>query len=733
MAMTIEQLKEIKNNVVISLNSGNVIDALDLLHQVATDEGNFNAVNDINNIRQTYDFMIHYLIEGTNDPERERVYNDTIETIRQIAEDLLYAKLIDQSTDLKYSTARTCKHRNLSLPHLLTKLSDTEHCIELAKSVGNPTDLLNRDKDNILKDIFNYIWAIRSDVSFCKYINEFISSPSSSEATNVYIIAAITLSLLGNYDKSKLETLFDVYDNSMSDSVSAAALTGILFTLRRHAAEIKNNRYIISRLQSWEDSVLTYSRLCDVLKAIIRTRDTDRVSAKMRDEVIPELMKLNPDILNKIKGQGTDTDITTFENNPEWEELLENSGIADKMKELTEMQSEGADLLMITFANLKGFPFFSSPSAWFLPFDIDNPAINIVDEFKSKLNAILSIGKGMCDSDKYSLVLALSSMPESQRQLMLNQFDMQLSQLSEDLKAKLERTARPEFNESTTLFVRQLYRFFKLFRKNNEFEDPFALPFSFIDLPILGDMLSDDEMLKVTAEFYFKRGYYSEALSLFMNFNDSEKGVSDYWEKVGFSLQNLKKYNDALQAYHKAELLKEPSIWLLKKLAFLSRKTGDFRSAVTYYEKLLESTPDNTQFIMFLGYSKQESGDIQGALHAYYHANYVDPSNHDIWRAIGWAELLNLNLEKSQQYYSRLFGDTSVEFTLVDFLNAGHSYLLAGDYKSAVELYKKSSAGRFGEFEKAFNDDKQTLINLGIKPLTLNLVLDKIRLENRAI
>ena len=45
-----------------------------------------------------------------------------------------------------------------------------------------------------------------------------------------------------------------------------------------------------------------------------------------------------------------------LENNPEWEEMLEKNGLADKMRELTEMQSEGADLMMVTFSNLKGFP-----------------------------------------------------------------------------------------------------------------------------------------------------------------------------------------------------------------------------------------------------------------------------------------------------------------------------------------------------------------------------------------
>ena len=63
------------------------------------------------------------------------------------------------------------------------------------------------------------------------------------------------------------------------------------------------------------------------------------------------------------------------EENPEWSEILEQSGIADKLQELTELQMEGADVYMSTFSMLKSFPFFNETAHWFLHFDPEFSAV----------------------------------------------------------------------------------------------------------------------------------------------------------------------------------------------------------------------------------------------------------------------------------------------------------------------------------------------------------------------
>lgn len=723
--MKLDAVKAQYKKIEMALESENVADAFKLLDSLAADEQNFKIKDELLRLRQTYDYILHYMLEGIEDPTRETQYEAVVGQLKMMAEEILYDKLMEESTGVYFSTARVIRHRNPDLKLLFDNYSDLEVKLSLSKAAGQSPAKMIGEKDSILKEIFNFLWTTHNDRKIRPIVSERILSGNNDDFS-IFLISALTLSLLGYYDKTKLEILLDVYEKTEREAIAGAALTALVFAIRRHRDDISDDKSLIRRLELWQDSIVTYSRLRDIVKEIIRTRDTDRVTAKMRDEVMPELMKLRPDIVKKLRESGSDFEAMTIEDNPEWEEILEKNGLAQKMQELTEMQSEGADLMMVTFSSLKGFPFFSSPEAWFLPFDIDNPAIHLDEKVRNTLDSLLRIGKGMCDSDKYSLALAFGSMPESQKNMMLSQLDGQLSQLSEEMKEQIQKNSRPEFNESVLLFIRQLYRFFKLYRCKGEFDDPFAEPFDFLSLPVAGTMMADEEILKITSEFYFKRGYFKEALGLFKKLEPSLSQEGDYWEKVGYALQSLGKYDEAEIAYRKAELLKEPSQWLLKKLAFILRKNGKSRDAVEYYERVLEGDPDNVNLIMSTGYARYDSGDVAGAVKDYYHANYLDPDNERIWRALAWAELLLGNSPKSINFYTKILANHPAS---TDYLNAGHAQLVSGNIKQAYEYYSISSNDDMNAFEMAFKSDYEVLEKLGVSKITLSLLLDKLKLS----
>lgn len=723
--MTLESVEKNIKDALRLLDGRRVAEALSILDSVAAEDSNYKAADTLERLRQTYGFMIHYLIEGLEDTTRPAVYSDIVASLRNIADDLLISRLQSDSPMTYFSTQRICRHRNLDFRRLVTHLAEIDAKLSLAEIAGNTEPTLENDRDRILRDIFDLVWTERNNSDMTDTVVKTAVSGDPDRDLPRFIITALTLSLLGFYDRNKLLALLDIYDNTGSEQLAGRALTGILLALRRHKDRVLEDSMIITRLKLWEDSILNYSRLRDVVREIVKTRDTDRVTAKMRDEVIPELMKLKPDMLKKMKDQGLDFESGLLESNPEWEEMLEKNGIADKMRELTEMQTEGADLMMVTFSNLKGFPFFNSVGSWFIPFNISSPSFHLPAGYRKPIASIVSMSAEMCDSDKYSLVLAFESMPEAQREMMLGQFESQLGQLTEEHLERLGKISRPEFNASVTVFVRELYRFFKLFRKKDEFEDPFSSPFAFLDLPVLGDMLGDEELLRVMSEFYFKRGYYTEALELFRRLEDRSSDDNSYWEKVGYSLQNLKRYDEARVAYMRAELLREPGQWLLKRLAFINRKTGNAKDAAEYYSRALANDPENISLIMHTGYAKSEAGDAEGALASYYHAGYLDPDNPKIWRAIAWQELVKGSFEKSLKYYDRIMAASP---SASDFLNAGHAAAASGDLKKALFNYRKSAEGRMGDFEKEFVSDYGVLESLGMPRLTLDLILDKLKM-----
>ncbi|MDE5882622.1 MAG: tetratricopeptide repeat protein, partial [Muribaculaceae bacterium] len=311
-----------------------------------------------------------------------------------------------------------------------------------------------------------------------------------------------------------------------------------------------------------------------------------------------------------------------------------------------------------------------------------------------------------------------------------SQMSAQLSQLKEALAARKLKSSLPEFDQETTRFVRDIYRFFKLFRRKEDFNDPFAAPIDFISLPILGDIIADDEILNLVGEFYFKRGYYKEALPLFLRLESDFDDKHLLWEKIGYCYNALGQLDKALEWYSKAELFHPDSQWLVKKIALCYRLLNRYKDAAEYYLKALERDPENYSLLMNAGHTLLESGNVDEALKHYYHADYVKPDKLSTWRGIAWAELLSGNLKKSLDYYQKII--LSPESSATDRLNMGHVYFLLHDYKKAVASYIESARKEGYGLEKlqqAIEEDMPVLVKAGGTPEDLHLILEKVKYD----
>ena len=685
-------------------------------------------------LRDTYRYMIHYMVEGVADAGRDRMLGEVAEKLRVVADRILRGNRLPASPDIYSSTLRLMNLRPQSLSELIERYGAISAEESLALLAGDDNPDLQRRKEETLETVFNLVFTSFHDKELCREASEAATASVDSDlgasepdtALAAEITSALTLGLLVYYDKYKLSALLDIYELADSSQIAARALTGIILALAAHPRRVADSESVVSRMSLWKDYPEAYSQVKTTIRAIMGTRDTDRVTAKMKDEVLPELMKLRPEIMKKMGELPKDIDPGMMEDNPEWQEMLDKSGLTGKLQELSEMQSDGADLMMVTFSNLKQFPFFNRVCNWFLPFSMRNTALALPESLMKVMEGMLPFSRMICDSDKYSLALALKQMPEAQSRMVSSQFDAQMRQFSEEMKDREGLESEMEFGMSALKAVRDLYRFFKLFRNREGIANPFDRPVDFIELPVIGEMLANDEMLLLAGEFYFKRGYYREALPMFRALAERDADNPQVWEKIGFSLQQLKDLPAALEAYEKSELLKAPGPWLMKKLAVLHRRMGNMEKALGYYNRLLEADPDNRKLLMNAGHILYETGDLQGALSHYYHANYLQPDDARTLRAIAYVELLNGNAAKSSDYYARIL---EKEPTAEDYLNAGHARMAEGKFREAEEMYLKSAEGRFQEFALAYEADIPTLAGIGLDARTLRLMLDNIRLK----
>ncbi|MCM1369663.1 MAG: hypothetical protein NC204_04755 [Candidatus Amulumruptor caecigallinarius] len=714
------------------IDSNHIYQSLNKLQGVTRELNMHIESDELQRIRDTYRYMLHYMVEGTPDAGRNDMLNSIRESLRTICDKAIRINNSHDGNDYYSSQLRFNNLRNESIQQLLNRYTKVSNELVLAEAAGNDDISLRKQREDLLERIFSNIFTSFGEAANYNLIKEKIQSGFAGDQLTAQAISALTLSLMTYYDSAKLETLMDIYEdaNDGDDATVARAIAGILFTLEKYPDRIRQNPRLKARLSLWNDSLLTYRRLRETIRVIIGTRDTERVVSKMKDEVIPELIKLRPEIMKSMKNIPKDIDpadieAAIMENNPEWEEMLKESGLAKKMRELSEMQNEGADLMMVTFANLKQFPFFSTPANWFLPFDESHSSLNIPDKMKGLFSLLGESGSIICDGDLYSLAFAIERMPDAQREMVSAQFSANIPQMKEMMRENAEESSSPGFDREILRVVRELYRFYKLFRNKEKLDDPFKNPFEFTELPVIGDICAEDDVVKLVGEFYFKRGYFKESLPLLKRLADTEHADASLWEKIGFCYQNTGNFTKALEAYDRASLYKKPGSWRLKKLAVVNRMLGNFSAAAENYENLLEIEPDNVTTLLNCGNACLIEGRTDDALRHFYHAKYLLPDNVKVQRALAWAELLNHNFGKSSEAYDSII---ATDPQTSDYLNAGHAKLLAGNLKDAIAFYKKASSGNPEEFEPAFRADLPALQKVGLDNDIAELIPDAVRL-----
>jgi tetratricopeptide (TPR) repeat protein len=618
----------------------------------------------------------------------------------------------DQPT-LYFNTLRVISMRNVPL----------EQRILSYKQLLN-TDAEKRTVESLEHDIFNYIWvtfpftATDSDAVFTAITDETIPVHLKYNMS-----AALLLGLMEYFDSRRLDLLMQIYDNDDNEQeLRSIALVGLLLGLFKYSdrelpVTTADHLAAIKDRPDWKDDLKT------TFLELIRTRETERITRTMEEDIIPGMIKLRPGMLDKLRDN--EVDVENIEANPEWANMLEDSGIASRLRELSELQMEGADVFMSTFAKLKSFSFFNEISHWFLPYNVYRTEVTSsgVPEYFAKLVGQLPF---LCDSDKYSIVFSMTSVPEAQRKLLFSQFEQQnAAQIEEAMK--IENTLPQNVRRQTVnQFLQNIYRFYNLFRRKGEFFNPFAKGVNLLKVPALANDFDDAEILRVVAEFYFKLQLFDDALDAFIRLDKISDPEAVVFQKIGYCYHKLGNIDNAIEFYHQAELFEPNSAWLVGRLAAAYRAKEDFDQATVYYKKLSDMEPANIDTALLLGYVLTQNHKYSEAVQQFYKVEFLDEKGTRALRPLAWTLFVNGDYDASQRYYAKVMQNNP---TAADMLNMAHVALAQSKYNEAIKLYRQSleKNGRDVEaFFKTMREDAPTLNNAGIDDRTISLVTDAV-------
>lgn len=740
---TTEKLRSINDDIA----SGRLKAALEQMLALSEQKMLWEIGTDIKTISANYGYMMSYFVDGIVDPDLDNVFGRMQLAAWALFDRLRRAIDIPGHSSLYFGTLRLRQMHGEKLETLLAKYfdaiaADADIVSTLAGAATDTAYRGQRPKEDALKAVFEYIWTQHplscEDISRLADGIETVAALSDNDrdvsAYSSAVIAALMLGDLQYADTNRqvgLCRLYTTYAESRPEIALKAlcALATMLFRHRRRPVA----RPVADILASMAENATWPRDIKTVFIELVRTRNTENVDHTMRSEIIPGVNKMRDSIMSHIKERDLPTEINSIEDfesletNPEWEGMLEQSGIADGLRRLGEMQQDGADIFMSTFAHLKNFAFFNDVANWFAPY---NPEHSQVVEAVGPLDQLARIVDKLpflCDSDKYSMALSVDMVPQAQRDFIMGQLTHNAEHFAEQSGLDESNMTNRDISATRTAraFLQNFYRFVKLFRRKGEFADPYRDGLNLLTVPALAPYIQDTELVTLVGEYYFKYGYWDDALTAFRHIEDCGVPDAALYQKTGYCHEQLGDYAAALSAYEHAELLDGNNLWLLRRLAYTNRRLERHGRALEYYKRLSDAAPEDFPATLSLAYAYMRLKRWAKALNQLRKAEFIAPDDTRLWRPLAWTLFASGDYEASRKYWQKVLSDSP---KADDHFNIGHLDAATGHIRDAIGHYRLSQPdGDAESLVRHIEADSEILRNAGISPVELILIKEAIR------
>lgn len=736
--MNEKAINEEYRKIIHLLDNKNLKEALQAIEQFIFGVPRWELRSSLEEISTSYKYMLQYMQQGIVDPDKNNLYNKLLSSAYYLADRTRILQLASFSPQFYSDRIRYYKLIPLrSLPELQMELESYTEDLALSNLLGED----NASQEMKLADIRKRHEQAYSELFYRVWLSERWTETDEEEARNLLtsllvpindlslFISAITMSLMEYFDVRKLMLLFDAYQHT-SNEINQRALIGIALIIFIYDERLSIYPEITARISLLNESDKFVNDMNRIQIQLLRSRETKKIDKKMREEIIPEMMK-NANLTNrKLDIDDTDEENFSQDQNPDWEDWMERSGMNDKLKEMSELQMEGADVYMSTFSQLKTYPFFHDMANWFYPFDTQHSAIVQAFSTNTKkrnflLDSMLQSGF-FCNSDKYSFALTIVQIPQAQREMMTQQFEAQNEAL-EEVKSQERLLAYSQKAETiSNQYIQDLYRFFKIYPRRHEFRDIFEESLNLQACKTLKETFNNTQSILTLAGYLFSKDYMLEALMLYQDLVDKGEGNAEIYQKIGYCFQRIKNYEKAIEAYLQADLLQGDNLWTNRHLAFCYRQLKQYEKALAYYKKVEEVQPDNLNILLQIGLCLVEMKQCDEALAYFFKVEYLDNKSAKAQRAIAWCSFITQKYAQALKYYTKI---VEQQPQMQDYLNIGHVLWVTGNINKAVQEYAKAlSLSKNREtFINQFYKDEEALINAGIIRQEIPLMIDLVQ------
>ncbi len=692
--MDIQSIEQIHKQVTELILARRLKEALTLMSSQHTGQGNWETDSLLHNAVTSYDYMLRYMAQGAADPERDKLYDNLLLQALHIA-------------DLQRANALQAAGGGYYCFEALSKCQRQKQAEETDEKEANLRMLF----DGLMADL---CW----DVDTSTKAHEMLSPDSVDGNALCLTVSAVTLSVLSCYDRAKVVWLLAACRHRRDERVALRALTGIVMLAHAYQERVAIDSDLCSRIGFLNDEVEDFThKLSLIYMQLLHCQDTDNVNRKMRDTIMPEIVKASRNLHNL----NLDDDAEDGDDNPAWDDTSRKT-----IEQIQEMQESGDDINIGAFSQLKRFSWFNEAFAWLYPFDETVSAVARANDNGSSASLLLhslAATDYFCDSDKYSFAMLLAGLTGTQRETFISQMPQSAI---DALNAMKDDFAEVTFDTRYIIrsYLQDLYRFFTLSRfkiaPRNIFDERIDLHRNVLLKPFLCNM----ESLMPIAEYRFSRKRYADAHDIYRDIMNAGSAGAGIYRHDGFCLQKDGRYDEARKAYEEADRLHHGDAWTLRHLATCCRKAGDRQGALACYRELELLQPQDMKIAMQTGRCLLETEHYEEALQYFYKAELADENNVNACRAIAWCSFM-LGKEKPATLYSGKVLAASAP-SAADYLNAGHICWWCGQTEEAIADYGKAYSlyNSTDDFRNAFLADADTLKAHGINGNDIPLMMD---------
>ena len=681
--------------------------AFDKIRSLLQNNEHWDLQQSLEDVERNYRYLLSYLIDGIEDKERNNIYNSIVISSFHLADDVYLFSEIKSSSRLYYERKRLLQRNGYpDIGRIVRSLLSSKDELECEQFAAN---------------FFDACWlSNRLLVEERNSISSFFHHPDSKVYHRQLIISALMLGCLCHFDETKIRLLIEVsYDQTVE--IRQRALVALMLLLLFYEKRILFYDTLMREISALCNESWFIQSARTITMQFILSQQTEKINDRFNKKFMEHINDIAPIIRNKLANNTFSEEDLYNEKNPEWQKSLHSEEMNKLMQEVMDLQTEGADLFVSTFSRLKHYPFFNTLSNWFLPYYGTHSAIRVDDNGKDEVLKITSL---LCDSDKYSLMIAMSQLDNHFFKMIRNQIVENTEVLKEQQESNFTFDPTRKATVYSALYIHDLYRFFKYHPRHLDFYDPFNYAMNFYFIKPLERYLGDTDSLSIFAEYYLRRDLYNEAIPLFTKLTQLQTSHADFFQKLGYCFQMTQQPELALEAYLKAEIILPNHIWTLKKIALCYRQLKQPEKALAYYKSIESLQPNNKNILLNIGHLLLETGQKEEALKYYFQVEFSDPNNRKVWRPIAWCSLISGKYEQAMRYYDLILNDNP---TASDWLNAGHTQVVSGAIRKGVELYIKSvECSSLEEFLTNFSEDIPTLLGLHLEELLLNALRDEV-------